>query len=284
MRTDPRSAMTSLYDTLLEQSTVPGAYDAWADYRAALTAFLGENAFPGGSVLIVGAGACDDIDITLLAKRFPSVTLLDRDAVSLARAKQRCPAENVTVTEADLLGVSSNAYRRLDAMMQADIRAGRGGEALTDIFLSKTEALLAAARPDPLPQADTVVCCGVHSQLLALFARMAAVYARYVPLDLTAVFTALSRQNAALQPAFDARLRAAARHTLLTGIETGRVGTPGGIEGAAQALADASARFAETAHTELLWPFDASQGKIYTVRVSAFDTSKNALKRASCPC
>ena len=268
--------MTSLYDTLQAQSSVPGTYAAWADYRTKLTAFLLEHAYPGGTLLIAGAGACDDIDLPLLIARFPSVILLDRDAGALARAVETCPGRGVSVCAADLLGVSADAYRQLEGETLAAIRAGFDADSLTQTFLGGAEALLSAARPDPLPQADTVVCCGVHSQLLAMFARMAAVFARYAPIGLERVFTALSRRNALLQPAFNTRLNEAARHTLILGLETGRESVPGGIEGAAQALADASARFTETAHTELLWPFDASQGKIYTVRVSAFDTSKNA--------
>ena len=263
--------MSSLYDTLLKRNTVTGAFEAWAEYRKALTAFILECA-QGDSCLIVGAGACNDIDTAQLAARFSRVTLLDTDTAAMDRALERCPGNNITALRADILGVFAERYRALDAEMTAGINAGQTGAWLTAAFLGRLDRMMAEARPDPLPMADTVICCGVHSQLLAMFARMAAVYARYAAMDTQRIFERISRQNAELQPAFNTRLLKAARATLITGLETGRAGMPGGIEGASQALADLAARQLSGVQTELLWPFDRAQGKLYTVRAAAFET------------
>lgn len=263
--------MRSLYDHILSNNAVPGAYGAWKEYREALTAFILENAKRGGSCLIVGAGACSDIDAARLADDFDTVTLLDRDAAALAEALRRYPAPNVCARQADLLGVTEAQYRALDEDTVSDIRAGADGEALTAAFLKRTERLLGEARPDPLPEADTVVCCGVHSQLLATFARLAALYGQLSGMDTGRVFETLSRYNAAWQPVFNGRLFAAARSSLVIGLDIRRQGVPGGIEGAAQALADLVRRRSGGVQAELTWPFDAAQNKIYTVQLIAID-------------
>ena len=264
--------MDSLYDSLLSLNTVKGAYEAWADYRGALTAFVQAHTEEGGSCLIVGAGESNDLDLGRLSERFDSVILLDTDTAAMERAQSRYPSPKIKLHTADLLGVSAEAYRELDREMLLGLRAKLSGEELTDIFLGMTEHALKNALPDPLPEADTVLCCGVHSQLLSMFARMAGVYARYAGIGLERIFGQISRYNAAFQPAFNTRLMSAARQTLILGLETARLGTPGGIEGAAQALSDLSARAPDTVKTELFWPFDVTQGKVYRICITAIQT------------
>ena len=266
--------MRSVYDALLSLNSIDNAHAAWADYRASLTAFISAHA-KGGSCLIVGAGACNDIDLLQLSAHFDTVTLLDTDSEAMEQAKKQYPSDRIVALRADMLGVNADAYRAFDAGMQADMRAGKSAEALTAAFLQGMERLLLHAQPDPLPEADTLICCGVHSQLLAMFARMAAVYARYAPIDTQRIYKHISRHNAAFQPAFNTRLLAAARRTLVLGLETERMGMPGGLEGAAQALADISARHLSGIQAGLLWPFDAAQNKLYRVRVMAIDRQKS---------
>lgn len=259
--------MGSLYDSLLSLNAMEGAREDWAEYRGALTAFILDRAKKGGSCLIAGAGACNDLDLAQLSAHFSSVTLLDTDTAAMQSALDRCPAENVRLLRADFLGVPEEDYRAFDGEMQAGIRAGTGGDKLTKLFLERMERLLLVARPDLLPRADTVVCCGVHSQLLAMFARMAGVYARYTALDLKRIYQRISLFNGQLQPAFNARLLEAAESELILGLETGRPGVPGGIEGAAQALLDLASRGLAACTAELEWPFDITRQKQYTVKV-----------------
>lgn len=259
--------MSSLYDALLSLNKVEGAFENWAEYRRALSDRILARTASGGSCLIIGAGACNDLDLKRLAEHFSAVTLLDTDTRAMESALRRCPAGNVRLIKADLLGVKAEDYRALDEKMRAGLRAGAPGETLTELFLNETERLFLAARPDDLPKADTVVCCGVHSQLLAMFARMAGVYARYAEMDLEKIYRKISLFNARLQPVFNTRLFNAAGRELVIGLETGRLGVSGGIEGAEQALRDLSSRGFREDGTELVWPFDEAQGKRYTLRL-----------------
>lgn len=267
--------MKSLYDTLCEMNRIEGAFSEWAAYRAALTAFILKNTSRGGSCLIVGAGACNDLDIGSLSSHFSRLTLLDYDTGSVRRAALLSEPGNITTLYADVLGVPADAYRALDAAMQAGMRAFTDGEELTSLFIDETLRLLRCAKPDPIPEADTVICCGVHSQLIAMFARMATVYAEYAPIGLERIYHTLSGVNRTLQPAFNDHLLASARETLILGLETGRAGMEGGIEGAAQALTDLSSRKLHGTQTNLLWPFDAAQNKLYSMQISAIQINRN---------
>lgn len=75
--------MKSLYDQLLALQQIPNAYDEWAEYRAELTAFIIAHTDHDASALIVGAGACNDFDLSKLAGHFSQITLPDRNETSM---------------------------------------------------------------------------------------------------------------------------------------------------------------------------------------------------------
>ena len=116
--------------------------------------------------------------------------------------------------------------------------------------------------------ADYVVCCGVHSQLLAIFPQMLRVYRRYLDFDPVPVLRRISELNGAIASECTAQLLALAGHGLFLGLEEQRVGVEGGVEGAAQAIADVARRgIPVLSETRLLWPFDPQKEKAYQMRI-----------------
>ncbi len=264
--------MNTLYDDLLARTVLPSAYSDWAEYRAALTDFIIAHTAADTQLMLVGAGACSDLDLKRLLAHTKSLTLLDRDVFAMRQgmARQGVPAEACTLAVCDLLGVSDAEYRAFsDRMLQSArcvLARGLPAERFTDRFVSEINQLLEDATPDPLPSADAIVCCGVHSQLLTMFVRMANVFSHHLPFDPTPIYTAVRSHNARQMPQLNDALLAAAPRVCF-GLETARIGVPGGIDGAAEALADLSRRPNPVlAETTLRWPLDASQGKIYSVR------------------
>ena len=72
----------------------------------------------------------------------------------------------------------------------------------------------------------------------------------------------------------NAQLLSLAATGLILGLETGRVGMDGGIEGAFQAIEDVRNRnIVPSSQITLLWPFDRSQGKFYQMKVILIPTS-----------
>jgi hypothetical protein len=67
-------------------------WGSFASHRAQVTA-LALDAARGESLLVLGAGNCNDLDLLALAARFARITLADLDADALGRARSRQPAD-----------------------------------------------------------------------------------------------------------------------------------------------------------------------------------------------
>ncbi len=269
--------MSNLYDELSRLTAIPNTYETWTTYRQAVTDFLSANITPGARLLLVGAGACNDLDLRRLAG-FARITLLDRDEDAMQRGldRQGIAPSTVDIVCADLLGASDEAYRAFAEDMTDAARAYARGEMpdVTAKFLSGMDAVLQSCTPSPptgkTEICDTTVCIGVHSQLLVPFARIAGVIARYAPLETDAVLTRLRMYLPAAVGRVNDTLFAWAKQSVIVGLETERVGMVGGIDGAAQGMADLRRFGKPETETTLLWPFDPAQNKAYRVRLSAY--------------
>lgn len=71
--------MDPLYDQLLRLQHMPNAFTEWSGYRNDLTDFIIDHTDSGKTVLIIGAGACNDYDIGRLLFHFSKIILLDRN-------------------------------------------------------------------------------------------------------------------------------------------------------------------------------------------------------------
>lgn len=265
--------MESLIHRLRMLENIGNAYESWADYRAALTAFICKNTERGSSVSIYGAGRCGDLELTALTEHFRQVVLIDRDTASMRAGlcRQGIDEARVTCSYADFVGISDAAYEAVEReTAEAIRRGGDDADAVTQAFLSAYGRAFDARKPvwGVTDKTDYAVACGVHSQLLTAPVRMAHVLSRYGALDLRHVEACVRRQNAAVTRELTDEMLQHARRGIFLGLETGRVGETGGIEGASQALDRVERmRHAIANETELVWPFDGAQGKRYRMRV-----------------
>lgn len=85
-------------------------FDAWKDYRKAVTEFIIENSEKGSSAAILGAGRCNDMDLSRLSAHFSGITLIDRDTDAMREALGRFEMErrNVQPPEEHWKGNSEN--------------------------------------------------------------------------------------------------------------------------------------------------------------------------------
>jgi hypothetical protein len=92
-------------------------WDLFTSHRARLTEVIGAlaPAAAGGTLALLGAGNCNDVDLLALTERFGEVHLVDIDPAGLERARQRQPAEVrrrlVAHGGVDLTGVLGRADR-----------------------------------------------------------------------------------------------------------------------------------------------------------------------------
>ena len=270
--------MDNLYDQLISLSHLPNAYEEWTEYRSALTAFIISSTISGGTALIVGAGESNDLDLARLAVHFSSITLLDCDSQAMKRAliRYRTQKAQIRCVKTDLLGISPESYRQTADMILDGLKTGKKGTELDGLFLGQIENGYQTRRPDPLPEPyrwDNVICCGVHSQLLSMYMRMACVYARYAAIDLSRIEKKLQEYNRELIPVVNESLIKAAGHRFVIGAENGRIGETGGIEGSLQALCDPQLeRLPLLDRIGLVWNLDPAQNKLYKIEIRAYQT------------
>ena len=272
--------MNNLYDDLLELQKIPDAFPNWESYREALTGCIISATEPGSTVLIAGAGPCNDLDLVRLAGHFSSVSLLDRDRTAMLEGLQRqnAPIPPGNVICADLLGISEDAYRSAADTMLPEIRreygrpdpdAQRIERRLTEALRRIYEGRQQGGLTERENLADYVVCCGLHSQLMTIPLQMIRVYQRYVPFDSSPLVQRIRAQLPAAAACVNDILLRWARKGVILGLETGRAGTEGEIDGAWQAARDMERRpYPGTALALLEWPFDPEHGKAYTVQVT----------------
>lgn len=244
----------------MELNILPDAYEDWSDYRAAVSEYVVKHSDAGASCLVVGAGACNDLDIVLLLKHFSSITLadIDMDAMRRGLIKQSPDLSRIVLQKADIIGIDETSYRAFSFELE---KMARNGERdLTEAFLKAGHQLISNRTPDPFyenARFDSVVCIGVHSQLLSVIPRIARVFSKAGLVDAERVCSFISDMNASIMPLVNRLLLDISNGNVIFGLENERVGIEGGIEGACQAMVDLRKRkdISITDAQTLLWPF-----------------------------
>lgn len=266
---------------------MPRAWDDWADYRKAWSDWIISHCKWDSTILIVGAGACNDYDLEHFAKFFSRMLLLDLDEDAMKGAVKRLPEaqrSKVELFTGDFLGITPSAYQQFCRVIQEEINH-RGK--LTDVNeLAQTamplvERLYANAKNNReslhLPKADYVAVSGVHSQINHMLPWIWQAYMQALGQREDTIFQQASKENVRLMQEMNDKLLAAAGKKLFVAAEKTRVGVPGGVEGAWQALQDLKKRtecgkqkLADTRN--FAWGYDLRQNMIYEMEALVIDT------------
>ena len=170
-----------IYERFLERSSRDDEFNDWAEYRAELTEFIIENTAPGASLLILGAGKCNDLDLTRLAEHVGSITLSDYREETAAEAFLRYglkPSEHIRFLASDYVGITDDDYIEytdllLGIMQKLADTPGDGLEKIAGPALDRMEQTLEriyernmSYRIDlGVKTCDYAVIAGIHSQL-----------------------------------------------------------------------------------------------------------------------
>ncbi len=274
----------TVYDTLEKRHVMPRAWEDWAAYRSAWSQWIMHHCERGGSLLIVGAGACNDYDLEHFLQFFDRITLYDVDEQAMQAAIRRVPQADrarVSCETGDLLGIYPEEYREFCTAIQSEVnRCGK----LTDITQLAQIAVIVAqsmyARAAQrraalvLPQADVVAVSGVHSQINHMLPWIWEAYMQVLGQREERVFGLASEENSRIAVQINRKLCEAAGHALFVSAEASRAGVPGGVEGAWQALADLKRHTDESAlhlvdTTHFAWGYDLRQNMIYDMEALA---------------
>lgn len=173
-----------LYDELRSHFHIPDAYRQWKPYRDLLSEYLAGEADNLPTLAILGAGACNDIDIGYIRQFFSQITLLDYDHAAMEEAVERYGLTrdtHVSLLPSGLTGIDETAYEKFCISMQS--YAGSIKDKVTvqefDIYaISILQSLICDSGRRPLEnkQYDYIWCIGVHSQLNGMFSYIYRVF------------------------------------------------------------------------------------------------------------
>lgn len=150
----------------LEKSTnIAGAYKWWEPYRTQLTAYIIEEVEIGDTIAIIGAGECNDIDLSELLPYVSHIKLVDQKKESLQKAVERyqVPEERVEQIELNLWPVSKEEFER-------KLEQGSSIEELLQFLQEETRKANQQVLQDL--HVDVMINIGVYSQLNALLASL----------------------------------------------------------------------------------------------------------------
>lgn len=154
-------------DSMRGNERVPGADKRWRDYREQITDYIAREQRQEERILILGAGACDDMDLQPFLERGATIWLADINESAMQAAMAKWPANDVHRLVWDFVQLTEDdmdAYRR--ALLQ-------GRTALevwwtqyynrfrVDVFLPIKQVM----QEHGILQFDKVICLGFHSQL-----------------------------------------------------------------------------------------------------------------------
>lgn len=154
-----------LWEELEKSTNITGAYENWEAYRKQLTEFLIEEIEIGDTIGILGAGACNDIDLSALLPYASRIKLIDCNKESLQKAVERyqVPKERVELIELDVWPIHKQQFeKKLEQEISID-------ELL--LFLQE-ETTKASQQVLQDLDVDVMINIGLYSQLNALLASL----------------------------------------------------------------------------------------------------------------
>lgn len=278
----------TVYDRLREWQAIPNAYEDWREYRKGLTdRILSCKDFAGGSALILGAGACNDLDLRRLSEAFETITLLDRETAPMKEGVLRqlgAASEKIEMVAADLLGITDEDYRTFCELLQSqvnlygkqtdlDMLAQEACGYIDEIYEKTENALQNKAFSFTIGRSwDMVIIAGVHSQLNNMFAWIFDAYSQALGKRANVVNQSVANESTKRIRLLHAAVLGWAKKDVFLALEECRVGIPGGVQGAYQGIQDLFERSKRgeirlIEKEELGWPFDSRQGIIYQMRI-----------------
>ena len=279
----------NLYNEIKSHFELPNAFADWTNYRNTLTNYLIAQTdqitlplsfFPDmkpsallPTLAIIGAGACNDLDLKALSAHFSKITLIDYDSTAMNKAISTYHLENSSVIELfpiSLNGLNDSDYRLFCEQIQIFIENSSSSISpeifdkytlsLLDFFYQKSRQMTISHLSASY---DYIWCFGVHSQLQVMFSYIYHVFEVNLPDAFTKdssssdnLFTKrLKEENNFFIPRFHDILLASAKKAVFIGCEQRRLGHKGSIEGAYQAIQDIRSRSLSLTESMILWPF-----------------------------
>ena len=148
---------------------IDGAEKRWKAYRNDLTEYVVKDAKQGEKVLVIGAGACDDLDLERLLEEDRQVFLLDCNPETLEKAVSKVKKkENVHTICMDVAGLTEaqiTAFQKACEEGSSELEKWKEAYDLRVRENPGFRELQEILEPYEDKKFDRIICMGFHSQV-----------------------------------------------------------------------------------------------------------------------
>ena len=302
----------SVYSQIKEKFVMPDAFGDWGNYRKQVTKILSQDITrdiigyepmkegftktkmqplyknDGLSIAILGAGACNDVDLFELAEHFEHITLIDVDKEVMVRATEWMPEiirEKITIKNGSITGISDADQERFCERILSYV-SNYGSTMKQDTYnrllmeelmglgsrLYSNERMLAENGLLPVGGYDVVACLGVHSQLMALLSYTISVLTHNISEQLfqgsmpddKKITEYLKRMNSHIIPIINSAILKSSNQKAVFGNEYDGKHP---VEGAYQCIMDLRKRGLSIKEQHLDWNFNPDQNVKYDMLI-----------------
>ncbi|ETP73407.1 hypothetical protein UYO_0631 [Lachnospiraceae bacterium JC7] len=179
----------NIFESIKKEFTIPNAYGNWKVYRRELTDLIIQDAKKSrtagkscGSLAVLGAGPCNDLDLQRLISHFGSIDLIDVDVDSVKeglinQGQEHCPS--IHIKKASLTGVEQELTERFFNRLYMYL-VEKGRSVTETDFIERSIMEFKLVEQDmfktsddfthilPEKSYDMVVAAGLHSQLWSI--------------------------------------------------------------------------------------------------------------------
>ncbi len=209
------------YQRMIKTENTDSKYQDWREYRSQLTGYiqscLQENCLKGSWVAIWGAGGCNDIEISELAKEY-KLLLIDQDTEKLYQVRKRLGLDTGICKVADVgfWGIYDDDYEMLEALLLD----GANYEEL-EVFFVELIKNMPEAFDLKKYSVDCSVVVGLASQLNARFAALLHIYKEKIShIDMEKLLQIISSMNQQATERLYISIRQITKRLVITGYET----------------------------------------------------------------
>ena len=148
---------------------IDGAEKRWKAYRNDLTEYVVKDAKQGEKVLVIGAGACDDLDLERLLEEDRQVFLLDCNPETLEKAVSKVKKkENVHTICIDVAGLTETQVTAFQKACEEGSSELEKWKEAYDLRVRENPGfreLQEILEPYEDKKFDRIICMGFHSQV-----------------------------------------------------------------------------------------------------------------------
>ena len=269
----------NVIDEIKKEFEIPGAFESWAAYRAAVTDLILGTASTG-SIALFGIGPANDIDLGRISEHFGHITLIDLDREGMERGLVRyglhhCP--KVALWDTSLSGVTmADVATFFETLYTQVLRSGRAltEAAFMEMSLTALEQIrqkVVSSRETlraklPAEHYDMVVSVGLHSQFWSILSYSWLTLAGNVEEQILGhamnhdpFFEALRAIDDVFIPMLNEVMLSMGDRAIIA-VEEDEAHP---VEGAFQSMQDIRQRYPDVQEKRLHWPFRPEEGKSY---------------------